>query len=186
MLLQITHCDVLVAVADICNLCNIMKYVDNSVFFKVGSENFHTLTRSLIGEWHWNNDNNKHNHHNSDSVNFSMKIKLKEVMEFAITPHVSYIQVITKQINLEFSFLVSQTVYFTGMTDFTHTSQMYHRISVLMPVFIRAPEHLSMSTSTSTGAITLELRSTSKVGIPEIQNSSTASRSTEHEYPNPG
>ena len=38
---------------------------------------------------------------NSNSVNFSMMIELKEVMEFEITSHVSYFQIITKEINLE-------------------------------------------------------------------------------------
>ena len=51
-----------------------------------------------MGEWTWMNDNNKHKHHNStcNSVDFSMMITLIEVMEFGITSHVSYIQVITK------------------------------------------------------------------------------------------
>ena len=43
-------------------------------------------------DWTWTNDNNKHK--NSDSVNFSMMIELKEDMEFVITSHVSYIQII--------------------------------------------------------------------------------------------
>ena len=60
---------------------------------------------------------------------------------------------------------------------FTLASQMYLRISVLVPV----PEYLPTSTST----ITLELTSTSKVRVPEIQYSSTASTSTEYEYPSP-
>ena len=66
---------------------------------------------------------------------------------------------------------------------FTLASQMYHRISELVPVLIRVPEYLPTSTSTST--ITLELTSTSKVRVPEIQYSSTASTSTEYEYPSP-
>ena len=52
-------------------------------------------------DWTWTNDNNKHKHKNSDSVNFSMITKLKEGMEFVITSHVSYIQIITNWINLE-------------------------------------------------------------------------------------
>ena len=59
----------------------------------------------------------------SDSGNFSMMIKLKECIDV--------------------SFMVS--VYFKGMF-FTLTSQMYHRISVLMPVLVRVPEYLSTST----------------------------------------
>ena len=55
--------------------------------------------------------------------------------------------------------MVSHTVYFKGMMVFTLTSQMYHRISVLVPVLVRVPEYLSTSTSTST--MTLELTSTS-------------------------
>ena len=47
-------------------------------------------------DWIWTNDDNKHKHKNSDSINFSMMIKLKEGMEFAITSHVSYIQIIAK------------------------------------------------------------------------------------------
>ena len=78
------------------------------------------------------------------------------------------------------------TVYFTGMMVFTLTSQMYHRISVLVPVLVRVPEYLSTSTSTSTSIITLELKSTSTVRVPEIQYSSTVSTSTEYEYPSPG
>ena len=66
---------------------------------------------------------------------------------------------------------------------FTLTSQMYHRISVLVPVLFRVPEYLSTSTSTST--MTLELTSTSTVRVQEIQYSSTASTSTEYEYPSP-
>ena len=49
-----------------------------------------------MGEWTWMNDNNKHKHHNSNSVDFSMMITLIEVMEFGVTSHVSYIQIITK------------------------------------------------------------------------------------------
>ena len=63
---------------------------------------------------------------------------------------------------------------------FTLTSQMYNRISVLLPVLVRVPEYLSISKST----ITLELTSTSKVRVQEIKHSSTASMSTE--YPSPG
>ena len=40
-----------------------------------------------MGKWTWTNDNNKHKHHNSNSVNFSMMIKFKDVVEFAITSH---------------------------------------------------------------------------------------------------
>ena len=80
--------------------------------------------------------------------------------------------------------MVSRTVYFKGMMVFTLTSQMYHRISVLVPVLVRVPEYLSTSTSTST--MTLELTSTSTVRVLEIQYSSTASTSTEYEYPSPG
>ena len=63
------------------------------------------------------------------------------------------------------------------------TSQMYYRISVLVPVLAQVPEYLFMSTSMST--ITLELTSTSKVLVPEIQYLSTASTSTEYDYPSP-
>ena len=77
-------------------LRNIMKCVETSVFFKVRSKKFHTLTRIWMGKWTWKNDNNKHKHHNSNSVNFSMIIELKEVMEFAITSHVPYIQIVTE------------------------------------------------------------------------------------------
>ena len=90
-------------------------------------------------DWTWTNDNNKHKYKNSDSGNFSMMIKLKECMDF--------------------SFMVSHTVYFKGMMFFTLTSQMYHRISVLVPVLVRVPEYLSTSTST----MTLELTSTSTI-----------------------
>ena len=58
--------------------------------------------------------------------------------------------------------MVSHAVYFKGMMVFTLTSQMYHRISVLVPVLVRVPEYLSTST------MTLELTSTSKVRVPEI------------------
>ena len=47
-----------------------------------------------------------------------------------------------------FSFMVSHTVYFKDMMVFTLTVQMYHRISVLMPVLVRVPEYSSTSTST--------------------------------------
>ena len=77
-----------------------------------------------------------------------------------------------------FSFMLSHTVYFAGMMVFTLTSQMYHRISVLVPVLVRVPEYLSTSTSTSTSTMTFELTSTSTVRVPEIQYSSTASTST--------
>ena len=79
----------------------------------------------------------------------------------------------------------SHTVYFTGIMVFTLTSQMYHRISVLVPVLVQVPEYLSTSMSTRTSTITLELTSTSTVWVPEIQYSSTASMSTEYEYPSP-
>ena len=52
---------------------------------------------------------------------------------------------------------------------FTLTSQMYHRISVLVPVLVPVPEYLPTSTSTSMSTITLELTSMSKVRVPEIQ-----------------
>ena len=82
--------------------------------------------------------------------------------------------------------MVSQPVYFTGMMVFTPTSQMYHRIPVLVPVLVRVPEYMSTNTSTSTSTITLELTSTSKVRVPEIRYPSTASTSTEYEHPSPG
>ena len=66
---------------------------------------------------------------------------------------------------------------------FNLTSQMYHRLSVLVPVLVRVPEYLSTCTSTSMSTITLELTSTSTVWVPEIQYSSTTS--TEYEYPSP-
>ena len=49
-----------------------------------------------MGDWTLMNDNNKHKHNDSDSVHFLMMIKLKEAMEFVITSHVSYIQIIAK------------------------------------------------------------------------------------------
>ena len=82
--------------------------------------------------------------------------------------------------------MVSHTVYFTGMMVFTLTLQMYHRISVLVPVLVRVPEYLSTSTSTSTSIMTFELTSTNTLRVPEFQYSSTASTSTEYEYPSPG
>ena len=42
-----------------------------------------------------------------------------------------------------------------------------------------------MSTSTFTSTIALQLTSTVKESIPEIQYSNTASRSTEYDYSNP-
>ena len=51
--------------------------------------------------------------------------------------------------------------YFLGYTVwwfFTLTSQMYHRISVLVPVLVRVPEYLSTSTSTSMSTITFGIR----------------------------
>ena len=81
--------------------------------------------------------------------------------------------------------MVSQTVHFTGMIVFTLTSQMYHRISLLVPVLVRGPEYLFTSTSTGTSTITLEHTSTSRARVPEIQYLSTASTSTEYEYPSP-
>ena len=148
-----------------------MKCVENNVFSEVWSKNFHILTRSWMRDWTWTNDNNKHKHKNSDSVNFSMMIKLKEGMY-----HIFKLQQIKSIWN--FSFMVSHTDYFKGVMVFTLTSQMYHIISVLVPVLVRIPEYLSTSTSTST--MTLELTST--VRVPEIQYSST---STEYEYPSP-
>ena len=47
-----------------------------------------------MGKWTWTNDNNKHKHHNSNLVNFSMMIKFKDVMEFAITSHTCIIYLI--------------------------------------------------------------------------------------------
>ena len=116
--------------------------------------------------WTWTNDNNKHEYKNSDSGNFSMMIKLKECMDV--------------------SFMLSHTVYFKGMMFFALTSQMYHRISVLVPVIVRVPEYLSTSTSTSTSTMTLELTSTSTLRVQEMQYSSNASTSIEYEYPSPG
>ena len=54
--------------------------------------------------------------------------------------------------------MVSQTVYLTSMVFFhpyITDHEMYHRISVLVPVLVRVPEYLSTSTSTSTSTITL-------------------------------
>ena len=45
-----------------------------------------------MGKWTWTNDHNIHKDHDSNSFNFLMMIKLKDVMEYAITSHVSYIQ----------------------------------------------------------------------------------------------
>ena len=129
------------------------------------------LTRSWMGKWTWMNNNNKHKHHNSNSVNFSMMMKLK-VLSYGICNHIPCIIYIQSQQNKSirnFSFMVSQTVYFTGMMVFTLISQMYHRILVLVPVLVRVPEYFSTSTSTSASTITLELTSTSTVRVPEIQ-----------------
>ena len=109
-MLQLTYCDMLAVVADIYNLLPVQKQKAKIAqyhemcgnwkivyFFLVWSKKFHILTRSWMGDWTWTNDNNKHKHNNSDSVNFSMMIKLKEsTMEFVITSHVSYIQIIAK------------------------------------------------------------------------------------------
>ena len=106
MTLQLKFCDVLAVVADINNLlpvqkqkAKIVQYHEmcgkQCIFFQVWSKNFHILTRSWMRDWTWTNNDNKHKHKNSDSINFSM-IKLKEGMEFAITSHVSYIQIIAK------------------------------------------------------------------------------------------
>ena len=80
-----------------------------------------------------------------------------------------------------------QTVYFTGMSMMVSIliSQMYNIISVLRPVLLQVLEYLSPSASTSISIVGLELMSTSKVQVPEIQYSSTANRSTEYEYPIP-
>ena len=149
-------------------------------FFKVWSKNFHILTRSWMRDWTLTNDNNKHKHKNSDSVNFSMMIKLKEGMEFVITSHVSYIP-----INLELFLYGKAYCLFQRHDGFHLTLQMYHSISVLVPVLVRVPEYLSTSTSTSMSTLTLELTSTSTVRVLEIQYSSTASTSAEYEYPSP-
>ena len=61
---------------------------------------------------------------------------------------------------------------------FTLTSQMYHRISELVPVLVRVPEYLSTSTSTST--MTFELTSTS------TRNSVLEYCEYEYKYPSPG
>ena len=95
------YCDILAVVDDIYNLlqvqkkkAKIAKYHEMRgkwcLFLTVWSKNVHILTRSWMGEWTWTNDNNKHKHHDSNSVNFSMMVKFNEVMEFGITPHVSY------------------------------------------------------------------------------------------------
>ena len=68
---------------------------------------------------------------------------------------------------------------------FILTSQMYYRISVLVPLLVQVLDYLSTGMSTNTSTITLELVSTSKVRVPEIQYSSIASMSTEYEYPSP-
>ena len=146
-------------------------------FFKVWSKNFHILTRSWMRDWTLTNDNNKYKHKNSDSFNFSKMIKLKEGMEFVITW--SYIQIIANWINLELFLYGKSYCLFQRYDGFQLTSQMYHRISVLLPVLVRVSEYLSTSTSMST--MTLELTSTSTVRVPEIQFSSTAS--SEYEYP---
>ena len=80
--------------------------------------------------------------------------------------------------------MISQTVHFTGMMV-SPLSQMYHRISVLVPVLVWVPEHSYTSTNKSTSTITLELTSTSKVRVPEIQYRYSSIASTEYEYPKP-
>ena len=48
---------------------------------------------------------------------------------------------------------------------------------------VHVPEYLTMSTSTNTSTITLELACMSIVRVPKIQYSSTASTCSKYEYP---
>ena len=68
---------------------------------------------------------------------------------------------------------------------FTFAYVPWWRVST-QPVLVGVTEYMLMSTSTGTNSVTLELWSTSKVRVPYIQYSSTASTSTEYEYPTPG
>ena len=72
---QFTYCDVLAAATDNYNLLPVEK--PNK-------------------QWTWKNDSEEHKLHHIDSVNFSVVIKFKEVVEFAITFFVSYIEIVTK------------------------------------------------------------------------------------------
>ena len=67
---------------------------------------------------------------------------------------------------MELSLYGKSCCLFQRYDGFTLTSQMYHRISVLVPVLVRVPEYLSTSTST----MTLELTSTSKVWVMSTRN----------------
>ena len=103
---------------------NVWKIV--SFFFKVWSKNFHTSTRILMGKWTWTNDTNKHKHHDSNSVNFLMIVELKEIMKFAITSHVSYIQITTKEINFE--------LFIYGLSNF-----LFYRYDGFHPYIANVP-----------------------------------------------
>ena len=52
-----------------------------------GKWRFLSLTQKL-GKWTWTNDNTKSKFHQIESVDFSVMIKAKEGVEFAITFHV--------------------------------------------------------------------------------------------------
>ena len=65
-------------------------------------------------KWTWTNDNAKYKLQHINSINFSVMIKFKEVVVFAITSHVSYIQIITKYINLE-------------LLLYAHSNCLFHR-----------------------------------------------------------
>ena len=69
----------------------------------------------------------------------------------------------------------SQTVYFTGMMVFTLISQMYHRRSLLGPVFIRVLVHEYEYEYKYYFFGTYEYE---KVPVPEIWDPGTASTST--------
>ena len=49
-----------------------------------------------MGKWTWTNDNDKHKLYHINSVKFSVMVKYKETVEFAISSHVSYVQIIAK------------------------------------------------------------------------------------------
>ena len=64
-----------------------------------------------MGKWTWTNDNDKHKLHHINSGNFSVMMRFKEVVEFAITSQVLYIQ--NNEINQIWTFSFKESEIFS-------------------------------------------------------------------------
>ena len=94
MTLQFTYCDVSAVVADNDNLMPVPKQKAKITQYHEMCEFFKPEVRIYIHEpeaqWENGLTNDSNKHVKDNLVNSSVMIELEEIMEFAITPHLSY------------------------------------------------------------------------------------------------